>query len=87
MAASARVIHSIVCCRILLNLRRAADRRDSSTEMSTGLAFATTPDQQTGQAETIQLEGCATLGDEEDPHRQVDETVSQDVHIVIGEAR
>lgn len=84
MAASTRVIHSIVCCRILLNLRRAAERRDSSTEMSTRLAFATTPEQQTGQAETIGLEG---YGGEDDPHQQVDETVSQDGHLVIGEAR
>ena len=87
MAASARVIHSIVCCRILLNLRRAAERRDSSTEMSTGLAFATSPGQQTCQAEMIGLEEHGALGDEEDPRRQVDETASQDVHIVIGEAR
>ena len=87
MAASTRVVHSIVCCRILLNLRQAAERRDSSTEMSTGLAFATTPEQQTGQAESIGLEGYGALGDEEDTRRQVDETVSQDGHLAIGEAR
>ena len=56
--------------------------------LSTGLAFATTPEHQTGQAETIQLEGYGTVGDEEeDPHLRVHETVSQDGHLVIGEAR
>ena len=83
MAASARVVHSIVCCRILLNLRQAADRRDDSTEMSTALAFATTPQQQTNQAETIGLEGPS---EEEDPRLQVDGTGSQDGHLAVGVA-
>jgi len=83
MAASTRVVHSIVCCRILLNLRHAADRRDSSTEMSTGLAFATTPEQQTNQVET---EGYGARGDGEDPHRQMDEILLQDRRRAVGEA-
>jgi hypothetical protein len=73
MAASTRVLHSIVCCRILLNLRRAASTRSDSTELSTGLAFATSPEQQTNQAETTQLETHGMGGDEEDPRRRADE--------------
>ena len=83
MAASTRVVHSIVCCRILLNLRQAADRRDTSTELSTGLAFATSPEQHTNQAETIGLEG---LSDEEDPRPQADVAGAQDRHRALGEA-
>ena len=69
MAASTRVLHSIVCCRILLNLRQAASTRSTTTEVSTGLAFATSPIQQTNPAETVQLEAYG-VGDEEDSRRQ-----------------
>lgn len=77
MAASIRVLHSIVCCRILLNLRRAASVRSTSTQVSTGLAFATSPAQQTNQAgadqtETIGLETYGARTDEEDPRRRAD---------------
>lgn len=76
MAASARVVHSIICCRILLNLKRAASPRNTSAEaeVSTGLAFATSPGQQTNQTETIGLEtvGTRRQSDEEDSRRQAD---------------
>ena len=72
MAASTRVLHSIVCCRILLNLRQAASTRSTETGVSTGLAFATSPGQQTNQADTVQLETYGTGTDEEGPRRRAD---------------
>jgi len=48
-----RVMHSIVCCRILLNLRRAVKPDDTPTEVSTRLAFASPIGQQTSQLQTI----------------------------------
>ena len=66
MAASTRVLHSIVCCRILLNLRRAAAWGSHSTEASTALAFATAPEQQTNQAEVTRFGAYGTRSDEED---------------------
>jgi len=70
MAASTRVVHSIVCSRILLNLKRAAGSRNNSTGVSTGLAFATGPEQQTNQVETFPLDTRSTWGDDEDLRRQ-----------------
>jgi hypothetical protein len=58
MGASARVLHSIVCCRILLNLKEAVTPGNTLTEVSTGLAFASSVGQQTGRPETIQLDGA-----------------------------
>jgi len=53
-----RVAHSILCCRILLNIRRAASKGCDPTieEGITNLVFATAPGQGTNQAETIRLE-------------------------------
>lgn len=56
MGASTRVFHSIVCCRILLNLRQVGTPKSTSTEVSTGLAFASTVGQQANNPETIGLE-------------------------------
>jgi len=65
MSAPVRVVHSIVCCRILLNLRRAASPRDGSMVIrSINLAFATDPEPETNQADTIRLE---VRSGEEDP--------------------
>ena len=88
MAASTRVLHSIVCCRILLNLRQAAGRRGSVPEMSTGLAFATAPGQQTNHAETIRLETYGTRSDEENSRWEADASriSSQDTHQPVGVA-
>lgn len=66
MGASTRVFHSIICCRILLNLKQAMSTKGSLTEVSTGLAFASSVGQQTNQQETIQLEGYETQSHEED---------------------
>jgi hypothetical protein len=86
MAASTRVVHSIVCCRILLNLRRAATSRDSSTEMSTHMNFATAPGQQTNQAETARSETYGTQSDLEDPFRHTDAISLRDRQRLAGEA-
>ena len=56
MASLTRVVHSIVCCRVLLNLRQAAAPDHTSAEMSHSLAFASPPGQQTSQPESAQLE-------------------------------
>jgi hypothetical protein len=85
MAAPVRVVHSIVCCRILLNLRRAAAWKGGSTEASHIIAFATALEQQTNQAETIRHETYDTWSDEEDPHRQVDGISTWDRHCTVEE--
>jgi len=70
MFAFSRVVHSIVCCRIILNLRRAASPRDGLAVIgSTGLVFAAAPEPETNQADTIQLEGY-DVGSSEDSHHQ-----------------
>jgi len=72
MVTPTRVIHSIICCRILLNLRQAAVCGGNLTGVSTGLVFAVVPGQQTNRAETIQLEAYGARSAEEDPRRQED---------------
>ena len=84
MAASTRVIHSIVCCRILLNLRRAASPNITLTDVSTNLAFAASAIGQ--QTETIRLDTYGTLGDEQNQRGGVAEISSQDGHCPVGEA-
>jgi len=65
---SIRVAHSIVCCRIILNLRQAATTGSTSTTaVSTDLMFATSPRQPTNQGETMQLEVCGLWDDEDAP--------------------
>jgi len=74
MVAFSRVIHSIVCCRILLNLRQAATRRGPSTILgSISFQFAIAPGQETNQVERIQLEARGVRNDEEDSRQQADE--------------
>ena len=64
MSAPIRVVHSIVSCRILLNLRRAASPRDGSTAIrSISLTFAPAPEPETNLVDTIRLE---VRGGEED---------------------
>ena len=65
MAASTRIIHSIICCRILLNLRQAARGRDTSIDAPSGLVFATSGDQQIAQSEIILTEREDVRRDEE----------------------
>jgi len=84
MVAPIRVVHSIICCRILLNLRRAAVWEDGLTGVSTGMVFATVHGQRTNQAETAQLEPHTTRGDEEDPHRQEERDLFRDGQYPVG---
>jgi len=78
MVAFSRIVHSIVCCRILLNLRRVATPRGPSTILkSINLQFATAPEQETNQAETIQFETHGARDDEEDYRQQADEEFVQ----------
>jgi len=73
VVASSRVVHSIVCCRILLNLRQAATPRGPSTILeSISLQFAVAPEQETNQVEAIQLETRGMRDDEENYRQQAD---------------
>ena len=86
MVAPTRVIHSIICCRVLLNLRQAAVWRGGLTGVSTGMVFAVIPGQQTNEAETNQLETYSTGSDEENPRRQEDGLLLCDGHYTVGGA-
>jgi len=73
MVTFSRVVHSIVCCRILLNLRQAAIPRGASTILeSISLQFAVAPEE-TNQVETIQFEMYGARDDEENSCQQADE--------------
>jgi len=63
IASYVRVAHSIICCRILLNIRRAASPRGASTVMRS-LAFTNAPGQRTSQAGTIRSEIHSVWSDE-----------------------
>jgi len=70
MSAPVRVAHSIFCCRILLNLRRAASPKDGSIVIRTiSLSFATPPEPETNQADTTRLE--VRSGEEDPCHEDV----------------
>jgi len=78
MVAFSRVVHSIVCCRILLNLRQAATPRGPSTILeSISLQFAAPPEQETNQVETIQLETYSVRGDGKNSCQQADEEFAE----------
>ena len=62
---SIRVVHGIVCSRIILNLRQAASPGNASPTLSTGLIFA----QLANQADTVPLETGGTRDDNEDLKR------------------
>ena len=53
MGATTRVMHSIICCRVLLNLREAVKPDDTSAEVIASLAFVSPIGQQTNQLQTI----------------------------------
>jgi hypothetical protein len=85
MAGFTRVVHSIVSCRILLNLRRAAMRKDSSAVLTT-LGFTAATGRQTNQIETNLHEVYGTRSDEEDPYQQADWISLRSRHRPFGEA-
>ena len=53
MGATTRVMHSIICCRVLLNLREAVKPDDTSVEVIASLVFVSPIGQQTNQLQTI----------------------------------
>jgi len=74
MSTFIRALHSIICCRILLNLRRAATPKGPSTILeSITLQFATAPGQETNHDETIQFDTRGARDDEEESCQQPDE--------------
>jgi len=73
LVAFSRVVHSIVCCRILLNLRQAATPRGSSTVLkSISLQFEVTPEQGTSLAEAIRLDTFVVRDDGENYCQEAD---------------
>jgi len=71
MSVPFRVVHSIVCCRILLNLRRAVSLGGPPEGSSTSLAFATAHGEQTNSVEVVRLETetSSTWSEERDSHQ------------------
>jgi len=67
MTPATRTSHSIICCRILLNLKQAIAPKDigHSTTESRGMDFALPPGEQSSQTEAFQLETRDTRDDEE----------------------
>ena len=63
MGTSTRVTHSIICCRILLNLKGAAREEIALPEVTASLKFETS-EQQTNQQETSRSEEYDAQGDE-----------------------
>ena len=87
MALFTRVVHSIVCCRILLNLKQAADWRNDLPDVpASGIVFAAGPRQQTNQTEMSRLEAAGTRSDEEGHRLEADEILLEDSHRLVGEA-
>ena len=87
MALFTRVVHSIVCCRILLNLKQAAEWRGDMPDVpASGIVFAAGPGQQTNQIEMSRLEASGTRSDEEGHRLQAGEILLEDRHALAGEA-
>ena len=87
MALFTRVVHSIVCCRILLNLKQAAEWRGDLPDVpASGIVFATAPKQQTNQTETSRFEAAGTRSDEEGHRLEADEILLEDSYRLVGEA-
>ena len=87
MVMFTRTMHSIVGCRILLNIRGVAERRGDLPEVpASSIVFAAAPRQQTSQTEISRLEASGTRSDEEGRRLGVGETSLQDRHRPTGEA-
>ena len=67
MVSFIRVIHSIICCRILLNLKRATSlpMMTSVEAPIDGLAFAVSPGLQLRESVTVPFEASNVEGCEE----------------------
>ena len=87
MASLTRVAHSIVCCRILLNLKQAASWGSDLLDVPTrSIAFAAPPRQRTDQTEMGRLEASNTRNDEEGRRLQADVISLQGRHRSTREA-
>ena len=88
MALFTRVVHSIVCCRILLNLKQAAEWRGDLPDVpASGIVFAAAPKQQTNQTDMSRFETFGTRSGEEGHRLQADKILSEDSgHALAGEA-
>ena len=76
-----RAVYSIICCRILLNLRQAAEWRGDLPDVAvSGIVFAAAPGQQTNKTETSQLEASGTRSDEEGHRLQTDGILLEERH-------
>lgn len=85
MNSATRIFHSIICCRILLNLKRAVTPENTLATVSTGLAFAVPVVERTDQAEVIQLEARGTRDNVEDRRSEMAGTSSQDRYHLVEE--
>ena len=66
MALFVRVVNSMICCRILLNLRQAAEWGGDLPDIpASGIVFAAAPGRQTNQTEMSRLEASGTRSDYE----------------------
>ena len=78
MAVFTRVVHSIVCCRILLNLKQAAEWRGDMPDVpASGIVFAAGPRQQTNQTEMSRFDVSGIRSGEEGDRLQADEILLQ----------
>ena len=86
MTLLTRIVHSIVCCRILLNLKQAADWRGDMPDVpASGIVFASAP-KQTNQTEMSRFEASGTRSDEDGHRLEADEILLEDSHRLVGEA-
>ena len=70
----------MICCRILLNLKQAADwRGDLPEPQSTGIVFAAAPRQQTNRTEMSRLEASGTRSDADGHRLRAEEPSLNDV--------
>ena len=87
MALFARVANSIICCRILQNLRQAAEwRGDLPDIQASGIVFAATPGRQTNQTEMSRLEVSGTRSDDEGHRLWACRILLGHRHSLVGEA-
>ena len=66
LLSSVRVAHSLVCCRVVLNLRQAASSKGTYPTMSVDLVFATFSWEHTNQEEAELPETCGTCSHDEE---------------------
>ena len=68
-----RVVHGIICSRIILDLRQAASPGDTFLTVSTGLIFAAPPWQRTNPTDMVLFETGGAQNENENFQGQTDE--------------